>query len=321
MPVRGRQARCRRHGAVPDLPGVLHGRHRRISPVQAGPTAHQPRRRLFQRPLRRGPLRRVRDHRIGPPLLLAVVLVHVEILQQLLPVARLDGFYLLGDIVGVPDLFGRVRPVLASLVPGTRRRAAWDCGRLSAPGDGWVLVVVPLLIGLFVACAVAHARARRIPRAPSSCSGRSWSLPGCARHPGSRPRPAPLVLIPLPLLGLVLIVVDILQRFSRVTRPRPGHHAAQATGRGTGSRTRRAHPAGRRVHRRGRCCAADRTSTPCTAGDGRRRLSPADGCGPGRPRPSSTTKLCSPPSARRLPSADGNCPLPAREVPARRRPR
>ena len=47
------------------------------------------------------------------PLLLAIVIVHVEALQQLMPVARLDGYFVVADLVGVPDLFGRVGPIPA----------------------------------------------------------------------------------------------------------------------------------------------------------------------------------------------------------------
>jgi putative peptide zinc metalloprotease protein len=52
------------------------------------------------------------------PLLAAAALQHVQALQQLTPFVRLDGYYVLTDLAGVPDILGRVRPVLRSLVPG-----------------------------------------------------------------------------------------------------------------------------------------------------------------------------------------------------------
>ena len=52
------------------------------------------------------------------PLLIVIVFQQVEILQQGLPFFRLDGYYVVSDLVGVPDLFGRIRPILASLRPG-----------------------------------------------------------------------------------------------------------------------------------------------------------------------------------------------------------
>ena len=85
------------------------------------------------------------------PLLTVIALSHLEIIQQLLPVVRFDGYYILGDLAGVPNLFGHVRPILRSFVPGRRS----DPGvvqlrlRTRVVVTSWVLVTVPaLLIGL-----------------------------------------------------------------------------------------------------------------------------------------------------------------------------
>jgi putative peptide zinc metalloprotease protein len=51
------------------------------------------------------------------PLLLLVALQTFAILQQALPLLRLDGYYIVSDLTGVPDILARVRPLLASLVP------------------------------------------------------------------------------------------------------------------------------------------------------------------------------------------------------------
>jgi putative peptide zinc metalloprotease protein len=84
-----------------------------------------------------------------PVFLVAILFMHFEIFDQLLPVVRFDGYFVLADLAGVPDLFGRIRPVLRGLLP--RNRAA---GRASDLRRGariavttWVLVTVPLLIG------------------------------------------------------------------------------------------------------------------------------------------------------------------------------
>jgi putative peptide zinc metalloprotease protein len=82
------------------------------------------------------------------PLLLLVVIQHFEIAHQLLPVVRLDGYYIVADITGVPDLFSRIGPILRSLVPGRgasdevtvlKRWVRWAV-------TAWVLIVVPLLV-------------------------------------------------------------------------------------------------------------------------------------------------------------------------------
>jgi len=67
--------------------------------------------------------------------------------QQLLPSLRLDGYFILADLIGVPDLFQRIVPVLRSVIPGqpadprvgNLRRAA----RVTL--TAWVLLVIPLL--------------------------------------------------------------------------------------------------------------------------------------------------------------------------------
>ncbi|WP_428934728.1 hypothetical protein [Streptomyces sp. ACT015] len=84
--------------------------------------------------------------------LAAVYLGHFEILEQLMPAVRLDGYYILGDLAGVPDLYGKIRPILLGLVPGARGTAA----RAEVAGlkrsarvivATWVLTMVPLLAG------------------------------------------------------------------------------------------------------------------------------------------------------------------------------
>ncbi|MGW3154992.1 hypothetical protein [Streptomyces sp. NPDC001089] len=84
--------------------------------------------------------------------LATVYLGHFEILEQLMPAVRLDGYYILGDLAGVPDLYGKIKPILLSTVPGRRGKAA----RAEVVGlkkssrtiiTTWVLTMVPLLIG------------------------------------------------------------------------------------------------------------------------------------------------------------------------------
>jgi putative peptide zinc metalloprotease protein len=87
------------------------------------------------------------------PLLAVIALSHLEIIQQLLPVVRFDGYYILGDLAGVPNLFGHVRPILRSLLPGRRNNPAVAQLRLRTRVvvTTWVLVTVPvLLIGMGV---------------------------------------------------------------------------------------------------------------------------------------------------------------------------
>ena len=54
----------------------------------------------------------------------AVYLGHFEVLEQLMPAVRLDGYYILGDLAGIPDLYGKIKPILLSMVPGRPCAAA-----------------------------------------------------------------------------------------------------------------------------------------------------------------------------------------------------
>jgi putative peptide zinc metalloprotease protein len=51
------------------------------------------------------------------PLLVIILVQHFQMLYQFLPFVRLDGYYIVGDLVGVPDMFSRIKPTLKSLLP------------------------------------------------------------------------------------------------------------------------------------------------------------------------------------------------------------
>ncbi|GHF44131.1 hypothetical protein GCM10010218_26810 [Streptomyces mashuensis] len=82
-----------------------------------------------------------------PFLLCAVYLGHFEVLEQLMPAVRLDGYFILGDLAGVPDLYGRIRPILLSMLPwrGTDPAVADLKPRTRAVVTAWVVTMVPFL--------------------------------------------------------------------------------------------------------------------------------------------------------------------------------
>jgi putative peptide zinc metalloprotease protein len=89
-----------------------------------------------------------------PVFLAAAFLDNFQILQQLFPLVRMDGYFILGDIAGIPDLFGLLGPIMASVLPGRAARAASVRARRlrRAPRvlvTAWVLVAVPLLAAAF----------------------------------------------------------------------------------------------------------------------------------------------------------------------------
>ncbi|WP_051945123.1 zinc metalloprotease [Streptacidiphilus rugosus] len=86
----------------------------------------------------------------GQPFFLsAVYLGHFEVLEQLMPAVRLDGYYILGDLAGIPDLYGKIRPILLSMVPG--RTTPPEVAELKRSArvmvTVWVCSMVPLLLG------------------------------------------------------------------------------------------------------------------------------------------------------------------------------
>ncbi len=75
----------------------------------------------------------------GQPVFLAAAFVdNIQILQQLAPLVRMDGYFILGDLAGVPDLFGLLGPIMASVAPGTAaRRAAPGPAACGAARASW----------------------------------------------------------------------------------------------------------------------------------------------------------------------------------------
>jgi putative peptide zinc metalloprotease protein len=81
-------------------------------------------------------------------LLVVIAVTHLEMLEQLLPFIRFDGYFVLSDLTGVPDLFARVVPIIRSVGSKGRRdpRVAGLRPRARIAITGWVLCVIPLLV-------------------------------------------------------------------------------------------------------------------------------------------------------------------------------
>jgi putative peptide zinc metalloprotease protein len=81
-------------------------------------------------------------------LLLVIAFTHLEMLEQLMPFVRFDGYFILSDLIGVPDLFARVAPIVKSALPGGRGDPRVTGMRRSARivVTTWVLCVIPLLL-------------------------------------------------------------------------------------------------------------------------------------------------------------------------------
>ncbi|RAM38744.1 hypothetical protein [Arthrobacter globiformis] len=95
-------------------------------------------------------------------LLLVVLTQILQMVRQLLPLVRFDGYHILADATGVPDLFQRIRPTLLGLLP-------WRWGKPEPEAQAlkpwaravitvWVLVTVPLLLLSLVLMVVSFPR-------------------------------------------------------------------------------------------------------------------------------------------------------------------
>jgi putative peptide zinc metalloprotease protein len=82
------------------------------------------------------------------PLLLMIPIQHAQILHQFLPVVRLDGYYIVSDLAGVPDMFMRIGPTMKSLLPWSRsdRSVSELKPWVRVVVTAYVLTVVPLLL-------------------------------------------------------------------------------------------------------------------------------------------------------------------------------
>jgi putative peptide zinc metalloprotease protein len=81
-------------------------------------------------------------------LLLLIVAQVLQMSRQLAPLVRFDGYHILADLTGVPDLFAHIKPTLLGLLPsrwrGGQHQALKPWARIVV--TLWVLVVVPLLL-------------------------------------------------------------------------------------------------------------------------------------------------------------------------------
>jgi putative peptide zinc metalloprotease protein len=161
----------------------------------------------------------------GQPVFLAAAFFdNFEILQQLVPVVRMDGYFILGDLVGIPDLFGLIVPIMASVLPGSAARHTGR--RVAARADGlrrgprivvttWVLLAVPLLAAT-VAYTLWHLPAMAAVGEHSFTAGlTAVGAAFSAGHPAAfAANLLSLVLLAVPGAGLAYLSVSMTARFA-----------------------------------------------------------------------------------------------------------
>jgi putative peptide zinc metalloprotease protein len=152
------------------------------------------------------------------PLLLLAVIQHFEIAHQLLPIVRLDGYYIVADATGVPDLFARIGPILKSMVPGREpdQRVTVLKPWVRVAVTAWVLVVVPLLLfQLFIL--LLHLP--RILGTAWDSAAKSWDAVqegfGSGNTWGGIAAALQLLILAVPTVGIVLVLARTAHRGGR----------------------------------------------------------------------------------------------------------
>jgi putative peptide zinc metalloprotease protein len=148
-------------------------------------------------------------------LLLVVVTQILQMVRQLLPLVRYDGYHILADTVGVPDLFQRIKPTLLGLLP-------WRWGKpesrvlkpwARAVVTLWVLVTVPMLLFSLVMMVLA------LPRLLATAWDgvlRQQSLfaesAAAGDLAGAAVRVLAIAAVALPVLGMLYILLRLLRQ-------------------------------------------------------------------------------------------------------------
>ena len=161
-------------------------------------------------------------------LLLIVATQILQMVRQLIPLVRFDGYHVLADLTGVPDLFQRIKPTLLGVLP-------WRWGNPEATilkpwartiVTAWVLLVVPILVCTLYLMVIALPRILGTAWAgadkQATLLSRAWS-DGDFLEVVGRVVGVFAVLFPAPVIGLVLVRVDrrLATRTWAVTRGRP----------------------------------------------------------------------------------------------------
>ncbi len=145
-------------------------------------------------------------------LLLLIALQVLQMVKQLSPVIRADGYHILSDATGVPDLFAHIGPTLRRLLPKHRKEPSVLTGRARAIVTVWVLIVVPVLLSLMVGAILV------LPRVATSAweSGRAIAAGMPNQVHGGQvidllASLVQLLALILPLMGSLLVTQKVLR--------------------------------------------------------------------------------------------------------------
>ena len=165
-------------------------------------------------------------------LLLIVATQVLQMIRQLAPMLRFDGYHVLADVTGVPDLYQRIGPILTGLLPGRWRQPEATALKTWARVvvTLWVLAVVPLM--LFSMLLMVLSLPRLLATAWVSVRGAERVLSrnfGDGDVLGVIARALAIVVLIVPLLGIAYVLVRLVRRTvrARCGAPRAGRSAGR----------------------------------------------------------------------------------------------
>jgi putative peptide zinc metalloprotease protein len=164
--------------------------------------------------------------------LLIVATQILQMIRQLAPLLRFDGYHVLADLTGVPDLYARIGPVMTGLLPGRWRQPEATALKTWARVVviAWVLVVVPLMALSLLLMALALPRLLATAWASVADQGaRMGEAFGGGDVLAVLARVLGIVAVVVPLLGIGYVLVRLARRTAtgvwRRTDGRPGRRA------------------------------------------------------------------------------------------------
>jgi putative peptide zinc metalloprotease protein len=139
-------------------------------------------------------------------LLLLIALQALQMVKNLSPLIRSDGYHILADATGIPDLYAHIGPTLRRLIPGHHEEPSALKGRARLLVTAWVLIVVPVLLSMMLGAVLllprlltsawdsGHATLALLPH--QIAQGHVVNVLAALMH---------LIALALPLLGTLLI--------------------------------------------------------------------------------------------------------------------
>lgn len=161
-------------------------------------------------------------------LLVVIPLQLFNIVRQLLPLVRLDGYHILADLTGVPDLFAHIKPILAGLLPTRWGRAESKVLKpwVRVVVTLWTFAVVPVLAFMLLTAVLMFPRLAATAWESATIQ---WSdltaLWGQGEYAGAAVRVLAIAALLLPVAAIAYLASRVIRRVTtrtwRATAKRP----------------------------------------------------------------------------------------------------